>query len=86
MPFNSTNKYAFLILEYPTEDSHYCLMSKGAPEKIWDLCENIYINGNTEKRTSDWSEEFEQINRSFGGQGERVLGFAKHHLPKNKFP
>lgn len=48
MPFNSTNKYAFIIVEYETEDSHYCLLTKGAPERIWNLCENIYNNGKIE--------------------------------------
>lgn len=41
MPFNSTNKYAFIIVEYETDDSHYCLFTKGAPERIWGLCETI---------------------------------------------
>jgi len=45
MPFNSTNKYAFLIVEYETTDSHYCLFTKGAPEKIWALCDTVYMNG-----------------------------------------
>lgn len=45
MPFNSTNKYAFIIVEYETENSHYCLLTKGAPERIWDLSESIYNNG-----------------------------------------
>lgn len=44
-PFNSTNKYAFIIVEYETEDSHYCLMTKGAPERIWGLCDKIYDKG-----------------------------------------
>jgi sodium/potassium-transporting ATPase subunit alpha len=29
---------------------------------------------------------FDEINASFGKQGERVLGFAKCHLPLDKFP
>jgi sodium/potassium-transporting ATPase subunit alpha len=42
MPFNSSNKYAFLIVEYETEESHYCLFTKGAPERIWGLCTSVY--------------------------------------------
>jgi sodium/potassium-transporting ATPase subunit alpha len=45
MPFNSTNKYAFVIVEYETPDSHYCLFTKGAPERIWGLCDKIYSKG-----------------------------------------
>ena len=45
MPFNSNNKYAFLIVEEETHDSHYCLYTKGAPERIWGLCDKIYNEG-----------------------------------------
>lgn len=45
MPFNSTNKYAFVLVEYETPTSHYCLFSKGAPEKIWTLCDKVYNKG-----------------------------------------
>lgn len=62
LAFNSTNKYAFLIIEYETPDSHYCLMSKGAPEKIWSLCENVYDKGEISKKNEEWESEFEKVN------------------------
>lgn len=86
MPFNSTNKYAFSIYEYETPDSHYCLFTKGAPEKIWELCNSVYLNGKVVPKTEEWEKSFKQVNESFGKQGERVLGFAKLHLPKEEFP
>ncbi|CAK59780.1 unnamed protein product (macronuclear) [Paramecium tetraurelia] len=86
MPFNSNNKYAFIIVEYETEDSHYCLLSKGAPERIWKLCNQVYKDGQIESKDEEWEKSFEQINEQFGRQGERVLGFAKLHLPKEQFP
>ena len=82
MPFNSTNKYAFIIVEYEQEDSHYCLFTKGAPERIWGLCETIQIRGNQEVKDQRWEDAFNQINSFCGKNGERVLGFAKLHLPK----
>ena len=45
MPFNSTNKYAFLIVKEETPDSDYCLYTKGAPERIWGLCDSVYNEG-----------------------------------------
>lgn len=50
MPFNSTNKYAFIILEYETAESFYCLMTKGAPERIWGLCTTVNNDGYEEKK------------------------------------
>ena len=54
MPFNSTNKYAFSIYEYETPESHYCLFTKGAPEKIWELCNSVYLNGKVVPKTEEW--------------------------------
>lgn len=50
MPFNSTNKYAFSIYEYETPESHYCLFTKGAPERIWALCDHVYNKGKPEAK------------------------------------
>ena len=59
MPFNSTNKYAYLIVAYERPDSHYCLFSKGAPEKIWNLCESIYDNGLIVPKSESWEKSYE---------------------------
>ncbi|CAD8085019.1 unnamed protein product [Paramecium sonneborni] len=85
-PFNSTNKYAFIIVEYETDDSHYCLLTKGAPERIWGLCDQIYNSGKVQQKDENWEKSFEQVNAQFGRQGERVLGFARLHLPKQQYP
>jgi sodium/potassium-transporting ATPase subunit alpha len=45
MPFNSVNKYAFVIVAEETADSFFCLYTKGAPERIWGLCDKVYKNG-----------------------------------------
>lgn len=35
---------------------------------------------------SNWKQKFEEVNLKFGNGGERVLGFAKLHLPKDTYP
>lgn len=84
--FNSTNKYALYIVEYPTVDSHYCIFIKGAPEKIWNFSSNIMINKDIHPITDDIRKEYTEVNKRFAKNSERVLGFAKYHLPKLKFP
>ena len=86
LPFNSTNKYAFSINHYETPDSHFCIFTKGAPEKIWKLCTHIDKNGEPIEKSEIWDEKFNDANFKFGKNGERVLGFAKYHLPKDKYP
>jgi sodium/potassium-transporting ATPase subunit alpha len=85
MPFNSTNKYALTVLEYPTPDSQYCVYIKGAPEKVWTLCSKVLVEGRNKDITKDVEADFTKVNEVFANSGERVLGFAKLHLPKDKF-
>ena len=86
IPFNSAWKYAVTICDYPTTNSENCIFIKGAPEKIWQLCSNILINDHVVAIDDHWRKQFQQVNRKFGEGGERVLGFAKLHLPKDKYP
>ena len=86
LPFNSTNKYAFSVNHYPTHDSEYCLFVKGAPERIWKICDYIDEGGRPVPKTPVWEHSFLEANNTFGKNGERVLGFAKLHLPKDKYP
>jgi sodium/potassium-transporting ATPase subunit alpha len=86
MPFNSTNKYALSIVEQPTSDSDYCVYIKGAPEKIWKFCSKILNEGRFKNIDKEENDKFSAINLRFGKNGERVLGFAKLHLNKEKHP
>lgn len=86
LPFNSTNKYAYSINAYETPDSHYCIFTKGAPERIWKLCNTIDVRGKPVPKTAEFEAKFNIANSSFGKNGERVLGFAKYHLPKDQYP
>lgn len=86
LPFNSTNKYAFSINSYERADSHFCIFTKGAPERIWKLCSHVDVSGKAVPKDKDWDTNFEDANFKFGKNGERVLGFAKYHLPKDKYP
>ncbi|CAK77664.1 unnamed protein product (macronuclear) [Paramecium tetraurelia] len=85
-PFNSTNKYAIVIIEQDLDDSYYCLLTKGAPERVWKMCNRIYNQGKIEEINEDWDHQFKEINNKFGNQGERVLGFCRLDLPKSEYP
>jgi sodium/potassium-transporting ATPase subunit alpha len=45
MPFNSTNKYSLCIINWETNDSHFCVYIKGAPEKLWTFCNYLLVEG-----------------------------------------
>ena len=86
MPFNSTNKFALNIVKYKNGGSNHCLLLKGAPERVWNRCSHILHKGNIEVMDDKRRSELEKVNLTFGKLGERVLGFAKYHLPSHEFP
>lgn len=86
MPFNSTEKFALTIVELKTNNSDYCVYIKGAPEKIWKLCSEVQNQDRAERKNAEWEKKFASVNKTFGKNGERVLGFAKCHLPRSEFP
>lgn len=86
IPFNSSWKYALSIVDYRAEDSVNCIFIKGAPEKIWQMSSHLLVDNTVVPIDEYWQKEFQRVNRIFGEGGERVLGFAKMHLPRDKFP
>ncbi|XP_076802410.1 sodium/potassium-transporting ATPase subunit alpha-3-like [Clavelina lepadiformis] len=87
IPFNSTNKYQVSVHETEDKDDpRYLLVMKGAPERILDRCDKIVNNGQVEKMTQEWRDDFESAYAELGGLGERVLGFCHEYLPTDTFP
>jgi len=62
--------------KYHHEYYPYIMMVKGAPDKVFDMCNQIYKNGKVLKMTSDDKEELLHINEILAKRGERVLAFA----------
>lgn len=88
IPFNSSIKYNVMIRDmrnYNGEESHIIMM-KGAPERIWQRCSKVRVNGEDIERTEEWDEKFKQINSELGGLGERVLAFSRMRLDQGEFP
>lgn len=85
IPFNSTNKYQVSIHE-KIDGNGYILVMKGAPERIFERCNTILINGKDQPLDETWKAAFEKSYMDLGGLGERVLGFCDMELPGNEFP
>ena len=87
IPFNSTNKYHVTIHETDDpQDPSYLLFMKGAPERILDRCETIFINGQEKILDEDMRDAFNAAYLELGGLGERVIGFCDLKLPVDKYP
>ena len=84
IPFNSANKYQVSIHEQNGK-TPYRLVMKGAPERILEKCDTIWVNGKEEPLNDHWKAQFNDAYMHLGGLGERVLGFCDLVLPEEKF-
>ena len=88
IPFNSAIKYNVMVRdmrELSGEASHVVMM-KGAPERIWQRCSKVLVNGEEVPRSAEWDDKFREVNEKLGGMGERVLAFSRQSLDQGQFP
>uniref|UniRef100_A0A914CS75 Sodium/potassium-transporting ATPase subunit alpha n=1 Tax=Acrobeloides nanus TaxID=290746 RepID=A0A914CS75_9BILA len=86
IPFNSANKYQVSIHEQDNPEDGYFLVMKGAPERILERSNTIFMNGVEVPLTESIKDSFNKAYLELGGMGERVLGFCDHTLNKSTFP
>ena len=85
IPFNSTNKYQVSIHEIENEP-FYLLVMKGAPERIFERCSTIMVDGKEELINDNWRKHFNTAYMRLGSLGERVLGFCDLPLSHKDYP
>ena len=85
IPFNSTNKYQVSVHENESKTC-YCLVMKGAPERILERCSTILIGDKEQPMSDDWSKHFNEAYMALGSLGERVLGFCDLPLSHKDYP
>ena len=90
VPFNSRNKYALCIMKpvnVPGNTDHRrVLLMKGAPEIILERCNRWMNRGKVQPIDEEFKENFQLAYETFGGFGERVLGFAQLELEEKEYP
>jgi Ca2+-transporting ATPase len=75
-PFSSERKMMTTIHLIPDASKRYYSCSKGAPEIMLNICENIMVDGKPMKMTSAWKEKIVQKNTEMTGKALRVLAIA----------
>jgi Ca2+-transporting ATPase len=73
IPFSSKTK---TMITYNKVDNKIFTFAKFAPEKIYDLCSHININGKIKKFTPKLKKEIMNVNDNLANQALRVLGYA----------
>jgi sodium/potassium-transporting ATPase subunit alpha len=87
VPFSSANKYQISIHLQDGEWEKPRLMAmKGAPERIFNRCDNIMVNGESVPITPEHQATYEEALRGLMNGGERVLGCCYSELDPAAFP
>ena len=73
IPFSSKTK---TMITYNKVDNKIFTFAKFDPEKIYDLCSHININGKIKKFTPKLKKEIMNVNDNLANQALRVLGYA----------
>eukprot|EP00475_Leptophrys_vorax_P045386 TRINITY_DN9399_c1_g1_i1.p1 TRINITY_DN9399_c1_g1~~TRINITY_DN9399_c1_g1_i1.p1 ORF type:complete len:957 (+),score=325.90 TRINITY_DN9399_c1_g1_i1:346-2871(+) len=76
VPFNSRNKWALTIVEVPHDKGSLTVFMKGAPERVFARCTQIFDNGVLRPTTHDDMGHFEEAYETMASLGQRVLAFA----------
>lgn len=69
VPFNSAYKYAYSINSVNRNPDQFAVFTKGAPEKIWDFCTHVLVNGQPVPKNEQWERLFKEANLGFGRNG-----------------
>jgi sodium/potassium-transporting ATPase subunit alpha len=86
LPFSSDTKTHLTIHRKAHSNGGLTLHMKGAPEKIWDFCSTIWLNGKIVPITQDLKLGFDKALEMYASKGSRVLGCCISQLPGNKYP
>ncbi|KAI0967654.1 hypothetical protein F4678DRAFT_239366 [Xylaria arbuscula] len=78
-PFDSSIKRMSVVYHRPDSD-HSMVFTKGAVERVIDLCITVGIGNEQKPMTQDYKEEILQQMDDFASQGQRVLAIASRRL------
>ncbi|KAF9036806.1 aminophospholipid-transporting P-type ATPase [Panaeolus papilionaceus] len=86
VPFNSTNKWALVILKKPHEAGVLTSYLKGAPERILAKCSTYLKDGQMYPITDEFKQEYDEAYDYMASRGHRVIACAQSLLPGDEYP
>lgn len=83
IPFNSSNKWQMSIHAMADAGGAEVLYLKGAPDVLLGKCSHYLTKtGSVQAIDADFMKVYTESYEAFGGEGERVLGFAMRPMAK----
>ncbi|KAI0093821.1 aminophospholipid-transporting P-type ATPase [Irpex rosettiformis] len=85
IPFNSTNKWALVILDKEHSDGVLTSYIKGAPERVLAKCTTYLEDGKALPITDDFRKAYDDAYNYMASRGHRVIACAQRLLPTPEF-
>jgi len=86
VPFNSTNKWALVILNKAHNDGVLTAYIKGAPERVLAKCSSYLKDGVMQPITDEFRKEYDEAYNYMASRGHRVIACAQALLPGAQYP
>ncbi|KAF5344223.1 hypothetical protein D9756_011250 [Leucocoprinus leucothites] len=86
VPFNSTNKWALVILKKTHNSGCLSALLKGAPERVLAKCTTYLKDGKLYPIDDEFRKGYEEAYNYMASRGHRVIGCAQYLLPGNEYP
>lgn len=86
IPFNSTAKWALVVVNKPHRNGDLTLYLKGAPERVLARCSHVLINGEAVPMTDQFKNDYGEAYQYMASRGHRVIACAQLLLPASQYP
>ncbi|KAF5367657.1 hypothetical protein D9757_010968 [Collybiopsis confluens] len=86
VPFNSTNKWALVIVEKHHDTGFLTSMIKGAPERVLAKCSTYLKDGEEVPITEEFRNAYDEAYNYMASRGHRVIACAQSLLTGEKYP
>ncbi|KAF5349512.1 hypothetical protein D9756_009023 [Leucocoprinus leucothites] len=86
IPFNSTNKWALVILKKTHNSGCLSALLKGAPERVLAKCTTYLKDGKLYPIDDEFRKGYEEAYNYMASRGHRVIGCAQYLLPGEEYP
>lgn len=86
IPFNSTAKWALVVVDKPHASGHLTVYLKGAPERVLGRCSHVLVNGEAIPLTDEIKAQYDEAYQYMASRGHRVIACAQLQLPGDRFP
>ncbi|KZV90337.1 aminophospholipid-transporting P-type ATPase [Exidia glandulosa HHB12029] len=77
IPFNSTNKWALVIVKKEHADGALTSYIKGAPERVLAKCSTYLVDGKAVPITDDFKKDYDNAYSYMASRGHRVIACAQ---------